>query len=75
MKTMRHTKRMEQPLHVEAPGCIVNIYAGQQDTDGTPVTTVQILCDTTGTDKWLLENGERFVSLRVIREQPSGPTP
>lgn len=40
-----------QTLHIEAPGCIVNIMADLKDDEGRAVTTVEILA-----------NGERFPS-------------
>ena len=45
MKSIIHTVSMKQPLHIEAPGCIVNISAGLTDGEGNEVTTVQIQCD------------------------------
>ena len=68
MKTMRHTARMSQPLHVEAPGCIINIRAGLETDEGRPVTVVSIICDDYATDTWRLDDGEKFVSLRIVKQ-------
>lgn len=38
-----------QTLHIEAPGCIINIMANLTDAEGRQVTTVEILA-----------NGQRF---------------
>jgi hypothetical protein len=67
MKTITHTVRMSQPLHIEAPGCIVNIHAGLEDAEGNPVTSVQVLCDSYLGNAWRLENGEKFAGLRVTK--------
>jgi len=73
MKSTTHTKRMGQPLHIEAPGCIINIYAGLE-TNGQPVTVIQVHCDGYGLgDTWRLEDGKNFASLRVIKQETKDP--
>lgn len=32
-------------LHIEAPGCIINITIGLHDSDGRPVTNVSVAAD------------------------------
>lgn len=68
MKTIRHTARMSQPLHIEAPGCIVTIHAGLQTGEGRPFTAIQVICNTYVTGPWKLKNGEKIISLRVIKQ-------
>lgn len=54
-----------QPLHIEAPGCIVNITHGLRDSDGREVTSVEILCDA---DFKLPDHNDRTgVNVRVVR--------
>lgn len=40
-----HAGRRFRTLHVEAPGCIVNIHFGLTDTEGRSVTNVSINAD------------------------------
>lgn len=68
MKTMTHTKRMDQPLHIEAPGCIINVYAGLTDCDGNQVTAVQILCDDYAGATWRTAEGEKSLNIRIVKQ-------
>jgi hypothetical protein len=46
MKTVVFSKRSKETLlHVEAPGCLVNIRRGLSDMQGREVTSVQITAD------------------------------
>lgn len=75
MKTIRHTARMSQPLHIEAPGCIINVRAGLGADEGQPVTVVQVICDKYPGEVWTLEDGgmdKKFATLRIIK-QPYAP--
>jgi len=44
LRTIRATKN-DQVLHIEAPGCTVNVYLGLRDESGASVTTVEVLPD------------------------------
>lgn len=46
MKRLIHSSRSKDKLlHIEAPGCIINIQVGLRDSAGRPVTSIQIKCD------------------------------
>lgn len=62
-------------LHVEAPGCIINIRCDLADRDGRPVVSVEVLADGdryAGDPQWWIDgkagdNSARSCSLRVVR--------
>jgi hypothetical protein len=46
MKTIVISNRSKHKLlHIEAPGCIVNITVGLTDTAGNGITSIAIKCD------------------------------
>lgn len=46
MKTVVLSRRSKDKLlHIEAPGCIINIQTGLHDRAGNAITSVQIKCD------------------------------
>ena len=71
--------RKSSLLHVEAPGCIVNIHPGLTDTDGRAVVRVSIEADGdrySGDPQWWVEGvaGARGHGVRVIQtDTPSAP--
>lgn len=66
-------------LHIEAPGCIINIQVGLTDSEGNPVTRVDVIADNQVGDHWATpdyknENtGEPgyFVGVRVVKQAES----
>ena len=53
-------------LHVEAPGCIVNIRTGLTDSEGRSVTSVSILCDQyPGEPAWTMPDFQGGKTLHV----------
>ena len=81
MKTIRLTPK-SQLLHIEAPGCIVNIDPGLTDSNGRLVCRVDVNADGDrykGDAQWWIEGeaGNRGVGLRIIQTNtptaPSGP--
>jgi hypothetical protein len=76
MKTIRLTPR-SQMLHIDAPGCIVNIDPGLIDSNGRMVCRVDVNADGDrykGDAQWWVEGeaGNRGVGLRII--QTNTPT-
>ena len=74
MKSIRLTKRTgkDGKLHIEAPGCIINIRCNLHDKDGREVTSVEIICDQyRGEPTWSI-NGEgedyNTHNVRIVRE-------
>lgn len=53
-------------LHVEAEGCIINIYEGLTDRTGKQVTAIQILPDVYCNEEWECE-GNCYI--RVIKKE------
>jgi len=65
MKTVRHFK--DEILHVEVPGCIVNIRPLLIDMNGRSVTSVEIIVDRCPNDdgsEWKLDG---TANNRIIR--------
>lgn len=55
MRTIQFSgKRGARKLHIEAPGCIVNITKQLTNSDGQAVTSVQISADQYEGDRWTL---------------------
>lgn len=66
MKTITFSKRSRaRVLHIEAPGCIVNIRHALRDTEGREVTSVQINADQTQESSWTLPD---MFDLRDVAE-------
>jgi hypothetical protein len=66
MKTIRVTKRSRhEVLHIEAPGCVVNIRHGLKDVDGHEVTSIQVIADQYTDDEWHLPDHEGLYSVGV----------
>ena len=74
MKTVVISERSkDKKLHIEAPGCIINIHVGLVDMDGRKVTSVSIKCDQyAGEPRWLLPdfNFAEALNVRVREEKP-----
>lgn len=72
MRTIEWTgTRGARRLHIEAPGCIVNIVKGLRDSEGREVTRVDIKCDQyAGSPKATLPDFDNadFLGVRVVRE-------
>ena len=62
--------RKKNLRHIEVDGCIVNIRTGLMDMDGHTVTSVQILADNDGGDKWTIDGkpGWYSINVRVVKE-------
>ena len=70
--------RGSRTLHIEAPGCIVNITKNLHDSESRQVTRVDVKADQfSGDTQWVLpEFGNRaFVGIRVMENPPQGPSP
>jgi hypothetical protein len=70
--------RKSKPLHVEAPGCIVNITPGLTDQQGRPVVHISVGADGdryAGDVPWWIngEKGNAGHGLRVVRGEGSAP--
>jgi hypothetical protein len=77
MRSIRLTPRSKL-LHIEAPGCIVNIDPGLTDSDGRMVCRVDVNADGDrykGDAQWWVEGeaGNRGVGLRVIQTNTPAP--
>lgn len=73
MKTVTISERSKfRTLHIEAPGCIVNIHFGLTDMDGHRVTNVSITADRyAGEQQWTTITEDRTYAgcgVRVIQE-------
>lgn len=80
MKTVRLTRR-SKILHVEAPGCIINISPYLDDKEGRPVVHISIAADGDrykGDPQWWVngEAGAAGYALRIIQTNaPAAPAP
>lgn len=46
MKTIVISERSQDKLlHIEAPGCIINVHIGLHDSAGNGITAIEIKCD------------------------------
>lgn len=57
-------------LHVEAPGCIVNIHVGLATSEGSDVTAISIQCDQyAGEAKWTLPDygDAKHLNVRAVK--------
>lgn len=73
-KTVNLSRRSPM-LHIEAPGCIINIYPDLTDRDGRPVVRVEVLADGdryAGDPQWWIEGeaGTGSIGCRVIQTTP-----
>lgn len=72
MRSIQLSNRSRDPmLHIEAPGCIVNIRSGLRTDDGRPVTSVQVIPDGYVGDSWSVAwaGYESGFSARVIKDE------
>ncbi len=65
-------KPTQNLLHIECPGCIVNIYVDLADDDGNPVTSVIVEANGqryAGQPEWWIEGerGKNTFATRVVR--------
>ncbi len=81
MRSIRLTEKSKL-LHIEAPGCIVNIDPGLCDSEGRKVCNVSVSADGDrykGDAQWWVdgEAGNRGVGLRIVQtntpKAPAGP--
>ncbi len=73
MATIRVSKQDRGKLvHLEAPGCIVNVRVGLQDSEGREVTAIEIIPDGTrfAGETWRIVGEPRaaVVNVRVRKE-------
>jgi hypothetical protein len=76
MKTV-NLSRKSDPLHIEAPGCIVNIWPGLTDADGRAVCTIHIRTDQyaeTG-GRWYIDGEADRIQAGIRVVQTDTPTP
>lgn len=71
MKRVWFSRRSAQPLHIEAPGCIVNLRA-VTDVKGRPVTSIEIIANGNryrGDPEWWIEDKEGLAhtNVRIVR--------
>lgn len=72
MKRISTRKLPDGILHIEAPGCVINIHPGLHNSDGQEVTAIAIQCDQyAGEPKWTLPefNGGKYLNVRVLRDE------
>lgn len=73
MKTVSISPRSrDKLLHIEAPGCIVNVQIGLTDRNGRSVTRVDVYADGdrfSGEPQWWVEGkrGKHGLACRIIR--------
>jgi len=62
---------MQQPLHVETEGCIINVFL-IANSKGQPVTVVQIKADDYPGEGWVIEDDgglpSKFKAVRVVKQ-------
>jgi len=74
VRTISLTRRSKkQPLHIEAPGCIINITTGLSDADGNAVTHISISASGdrySGEPAWWIDGkeGEDGLAVRVVQD-------
>lgn len=74
MKRVTLTGR-SKVLHVEAPGCIINIRTGLSDHAGREVTAIEILSDDQDRGgEWCFADGPmyRSMNVRLVKRSPKG---
>lgn len=69
-RTIRIGPRSARVLHIEAPGCIVNIRHGLRNTAGREIISVTVLCD----QDWFLPdfNGSTSANVRAQKGENHG---
>jgi len=69
MKRLNLTKRTggDGVLHIEAPGCVVNVHCNLHNSDGAEVTTVEVIPDGPHYDGrgWTADGSVRLI--RVVQ--------
>ena len=55
-------------LHIEAEGCIINIYEGLYNTEGKQVTAIQVIPDKLEEEEWEVLGDS---NIRVIKKEDS----
>lgn len=75
MRTVRFYPRRASTLHIEAPGCIVNITTTLTDTEGRKVTAIEIIADRYKGEEWHMPdfNQTQAMSVRVREGKPEKP--
>lgn len=72
MTSIRISERSkEKTLHIEAPGCIINVHIGLFTSDGQAVTAITIQCDQyAGEPIWTLPDygNAATLNVRAVRE-------
>jgi len=72
MKTIVISERSrDKQLHIEAPGCIINIHTGLRTSDGQRATAITVQCDQyAGEPKWTLPDlgGAKHFNVRVVEQ-------
>lgn len=74
---MRRVTTKRTPLHIEAPGCIINVRPGLRGAGDREVTSIEIICDQyAGERHWYMpdldgDNPPRVTNIRVVRESES----
>ena len=58
-------------LHIEAPGCVINIMAPLWNTEGNQVTRIEILVDQYVGEEWELPDfgDAKHLSFRVVKKE------
>jgi hypothetical protein len=76
MRRINLTKRSRHDcLHIEAPGCVINVRHKLRDCDGHPVTAVEIIPDRVDWQgdgsRWTFPDapGARAMNVRVRQER------
>lgn len=52
--------------HIEADGCVVNIRTGLRNTEGQPVTSIEVLPDNNAEERWFIPDS-KTANIRVIK--------
>lgn len=70
-KRITTRKLNDGTLHIEAPGCVINIHPGLHNTKGQEVTAITIQCDQyAGESKWTLPDYEdsKHLNVRAVKQ-------
>jgi hypothetical protein len=75
MRTKRvNLSSKRERLHIEAPGCIVNIHTGMVTVDGAEVTSVEVIADGdryAGEPPWWIDDDggrSHYHRLRIVKQ-------
>ena len=65
-------KDKRDTLHIEVPGCIVNIDTGLHDAEGNTITRISIRADQYVDEEWHLPDFEdlQYIGIRVKEGKP-----